>query len=341
MIKLAIVILNWNGKKFIDRFLPSVLLHCPEYAQVYIADNGSTDGSSEFMAQKFPDIPLLQLGKNYGYAGGYNQALKQIEAKYFVLLNSDIEVSQNWIEPVIELMETDDRIAACQPKIMSFENRNQFEYAGAAGGFIDHYGYPFCRGRLFDYLEMDNGQYNDVKDIFWASGACLFVRASAFFEAGLLDEDFFAHMEEIDLCWRMKRLNYRIVYCPDSHIFHVGGGTLPKNNPNKTFLNFRNSHWLLAKNLPASLFYKIFLSRIILDLVAAVKFLSDGNFRDSLAVLKAHIAVFGKLKNKRQEGKLLPYIEVNDIYKKSVVLDYYLRGKRTFTSLRSSSFGKL
>lgn len=341
MIKLAIVILNWNGKKFIDRFLPSVLLHCPEYAQVYIADNGSTDGSSEFMAQKFPDIPLLQLGKNYGYAGGYNQALKQIEAKYFVLLNSDIEVSQNWIEPVIELMETDDRIAACQPKIMSFENRNQFEYAGAAGGFIDHYGYPFCRGRLFDYLEMDNGQYNDVKDIFWASGACLFVRASAFFEAGLLDEDFFAHMEEIDLCWRMKRLNYRIVYCPDSHIFHVGGGTLPKNNPNKTFLNFRNSHWLLAKNLPASLFYKIFLSRIILDLVAAVKFLSDGNFRDSLAVLKAHIAVFGKLKNKRQEGKLLPYIEVNDIYKKSVVLDYYLRGKRTFTSLRSSSLGKL
>jgi len=340
MIKLAIVILNWNGKEFIDRFLPSVLLHCPEYAKVYIADNGSTDGSSEFMAQKFPDIPLLQLGKNYGYAGGYNQALKQIEAKYFVLLNSDIEVSQNWIEPVIELMETDDKIAACQPKIMSFENRNQFEYAGAAGGFIDHYGYPFCRGRLFDYLEMDNGQYNDVKDIFWASGACMFVRASAFFEAGLLDEDFFAHMEEIDLCWRIKRLNYRVVYSPDSQIFHIGGGTLPKNNPNKTFLNFRNSHWLLAKNLPANLFYKIFLSRIFLDLIAAVKFLSDGNFKDSLAVLKAHIAVFGKLKNKREEGKLLPYIKVNEIYKRSIVFDFYLRGKRIFSSLSSYYFGK-
>ncbi len=341
MIKLAIVILNWNGKAFIDRFLPSVISYCPDFAQIYIADNGSTDGSSELMADKFPDIPFLQLGANYGYAGGYNRALKQIESKYYVLLNSDIEVSRGWIEPIIEIMDNDDSIAACQPKILAFNNRKEFEYAGAAGGFLDHYGYPFCRGRIFNHLELDDGQYNDQREIFWASGACMFLRADSFLKAGLFDEDFFAHMEEIDLCWRLKRLNQKVIYCPNSRIYHIGGGTLPKNNPRKTFLNFRNSNWLLAKNLPNTIFFRVYLARIILDFLAAIKFLAEGNFRDSLAVFRAHWAVIKKLQEKRQEGKSIPYMQVNNSYNRSLVIDYFLMRKKTFDSLALSAFKKM
>jgi len=262
--KTAVVILNWNGKKFLEKFLPAVIEKSSASADVYVADNCSSDDSVCFLKQKFPQVKIIKNKKNYGFSAGYNQALKQIEAEYFVLLNSDIEVTDNWIEPVINLMESDKTIGACQPKLMSFNDKSLFEYAGAAGGFIDKYGYPFCRGRLFQTIEEDKNQYNDTIEIFWATGACLFVRAEIFKKLGGLDDDFFAHMEEIDICWRMKNAGYKIMYCPNSTVYHVGGGTLHKSNAKKTYLNFRNNLSLLFKNLPNKDFYKIFILRFIL-----------------------------------------------------------------------------
>jgi GT2 family glycosyltransferase len=249
--KTAVVILNWNGRNFLETFLPSVLEYSARCADVIVADNASTDDSVAFLQEHYPQIRIIEHPKNGGFSKGYNDALKQIDAEYYILLNSDVEVTPNWITPVIEMMDADPSIAACQPKLRSFEDRSQFEYAGAAGGFIDAYGYPFCRGRIFDVLEEDRGQYDDACEVFWATGACLFVRADLYHALGGLDEDFFAHMEEIDFCWRLKNNGHKVMYCPDSTVYHVGGGALPKSSPRKTYLNFRNNLALLVKNLPS------------------------------------------------------------------------------------------
>jgi GT2 family glycosyltransferase len=339
--KVAIVILNWNGKSFLEKFLPSVVACNPDYAEIFVADNGSTDGSEDFLRQYYPRITYIPLGKNHGYTGGYNLALKQIDAQYYVLLNSDIEVTPGWIDPVIALMDANDDVAACQPRIMGWHQRDHFEYAGAAGGFIDLYGYPFCRGRLFETLEKDMGQYNDPIEIFWATGACMFVRAGDFHLAGAFDEDFFAHMEEIDLCWRLKRMGRKIMVCPDSIIYHVGGGTLPKTHPRKTFLNFRNNLLLLAKNLPASLFYPLLAKRMVLDQVAALRFLTAGCYKDFKAVYSALASVTTLYRIKRRQGREMPYMPVGQVYGKSIVVEYFIRKKKKFSQLNPENFRKL
>lgn len=337
--KLAIVILNWNGLQFLERFLPGVMAYCPHYAQVYVADNGSSDSSMDFLVQNFPEVKRIALDQNYGFAGGYNKALKQIDAQYYVLLNSDIEVRCEWITPVLKLMDQDPEIAACQPKILSWHQPDHFEYAGAGGGFIDWLGYPFCRGRIFNHLEADRGQYDDVKEVFWASGACLFVRAADYWAAGGLDDEFFAHMEEIDLCWRLKRLDKKIYYHGGCAVYHVGGGTLPKANPRKTYLNFRNSIWMLAKNTPPQRFYAMLGLRLILDMVAAITFLLQGHWGDCKAVLKAQKAL-GYIKRKRSADSLIPQRRVSMIYQKSILWAYFYRKLRGFGQLSPKHFSK-
>jgi len=292
LVKTAIVILNWNGKNFLKMFLPSVLLHSQAYAEVIVADNASTDGSVDFLKEAFPQVRIIQNNQNGGFAQGYNDALKQVEAEYFILLNSDIEITENWIQPVIALMDSDPQIAACQPVIRSYHHREKFEYAGAAGGFIDAYGYPFCRGRIFQYLEEDHGQYDNPVEVFWATGACMFVRADVFEKFGGFDVDFFAHMEEIDFCWRVKHEGYKIMVCPQSKVFHIGGGTLPKQSSFKTYLNMRNNISMLYKNLPSERLLPVFAARLILDGVAAFKFLVDGGFDDFWAVVRAHMSFY-------------------------------------------------
>lgn len=336
--EVAVVILNWNGKKFLEQFLPGVVENSKGQAEVIIADNASTDDSVSFLKTNFPNIRIIQNRINGGFARGYNDALAQVDAKYFVLLNSDIEVTPNWIQPVINLMERDKQIAACQPKLMSFYNREKFEYAGAAGGFIDKYGYPFCRGRLFQTTEGDGGQYDDETEIFWATGACLFVRSDIYKEIGGLDERFFAHMEEIDFCWRAKNQGYKIMYCPDSTVYHVGGGTLPKKSWKKTYLNMRNNNIMLFKNLPGNRLYKVFVARLVLDGIAAIKFLFDGGFMDLFAVVKAHWVFFFMIKKLKEERKKKILMPVSKILQKNLVYQYFLKGKRKFSELPKDEF---
>jgi GT2 family glycosyltransferase len=335
---IAVVILNWNGKKFFERFLLSLVANSMEKAEIIVADNASSDDSVEYLKINFPSVRVIQLDKNYGFAKGYNLALAQVEADYYILLNSDIEVTPGWIQPVIDLMESDLNIAACQPKIRSFTEPQKFEYAGAAGGFIDKYGYPFCRGRMFLSIEEDIGQYDDTIEIFWATGACMFVRASLFHKFGGLDEDFFAHMEEIDFCWRLKNEGYKIMYCPSSVVYHIGGGTLPKISWRKTYLNFRNNCILLYKNLPDNLLVEVFAKRLILDGIAAMKFLITAGFQDFFAVSKAHFSFYGSLRKTRQKRKKLKQGQVRNIYQKNIVFEYYLRGKKKFTDLNPDRF---
>lgn len=336
--KTAVVILNWNGRLFLEAFLPTIIDTSGSAAEVIIADNNSSDDSISFLKKNFPEIRIIHNGGNYGYAGGYNRALKQIDADYFVLLNSDIEVTENWIEPVISLMESDPLIAACQPKILSFKNRDAFEYAGAAGGFIDRYGYPFCRGRLFQSIEKDEGQYNEVAEIFWASGACMFVRAKYFHEVGGLDEDFFAHMEEIDICWRLKHLGYKIMYCPYSTVYHVGGGSLDKSSPKKTYLNIRNNNTMLYKNLPPAQLFPVFISRFFLDFLAAIKFLIDGGVRHFGAVTRAHLGFYFSYKKNRLKRQQISHQNVSKIYTGNIVVDHFFRGIKTFGALKKKKF---
>lgn len=338
-VKTAVVILNWNGVSFLEKFLPNILQCTASDAEVIVADNASTDNSVEFLQTHFPQIRLIQNVENYGYAGGYNMALSQVDADYYVLLNSDVEVTENWITPIVRLMEEDHSIAVCQPKILSYHNRDEFEYAGAAGGFIDKLGYPFCRGRLFTTLEEDKGQYDDVEEIFWATGACMFARASAYWEVGGLDKDFFAHMEEIDFCWRLKNLGYRVMYCGNAAVFHVGGGTLPKSAPQKTYLNIRNNLIMLYKNLPDSELHSVFFKRFFLDGVAAIRFIfGEGGFRSFWAVVKAHIH-FGKGKKRALvKRRRLKQTYVSRIYKGNIVPDYYLFGKKKFNQLSERKF---
>jgi GT2 family glycosyltransferase len=336
--KTAIVILNWNGRLFLEAFLPGIIKSAANIADVIIADNQSTDDSVPFLQSNYPEVRIIHTGGNYGYAGGYNRALAQIDAEYFVLLNSDIEVTENWIEPVISLMDSDKTIAACQPKILSFKNREQFEYAGAGGGFIDRFGYPFCRGRIFQAIEKDIGQYDETAEIFWASGACLFVRATHFKEAGGLDEDFFAHMEEIDICWRFKHLGYKVMYCGGSKVYHVGGGSLDKSSPKKTYLNIRNNNTMLYKNLPVSQLYPVFFVRFFLDLLAAVKFLIDGGVRHFGAVVRAHLGFYFSLKKNKKKRKSIRQKRVSRIYNGNIVVAHFFKGVKNFRNLNPGKF---
>lgn len=334
----AVVILNWNGKKYLEQFLPSLVKFSMNDAELIVADNASTDDSVVFLQTNYPSVRIIRNAANLGFPGGYNAALSQVTADYYILLNSDIEVTADWIRPVIAMMETDPSIAACQPKILSWSDRQRFEYAGAAGGFIDIYGYPFCRGRLFMDLEEDQGQYNDPAEIFWASGACMFVRASSYHKLGGLDEDFFAHMEEIDFCWRLQNEGYRVMYCPGSVVYHIGGGTLPKVSWVKTYLNFRNNFLLLYKNLPPELLFKVFSRRLILDGIAAFKFLFTAGFMDFYAVLKAHFSFWSLLGKTRAKRHKLKQGSLRNVYMKNIVIEHFLKGKNQFLQLDPTKF---
>lgn len=338
MNRIGIVILNWNGKELLEQFLPSVVAHSKrEWADVIVADNASSDDSITFLAEQYPDLQIIQMDKNYGFADGYNKALQQLSHTYFVLLNSDVEVTQNWLDPIYHQFEKDPSIAVAQPKIKAYHNKTAFEYAGAAGGYIDYLGYPFCRGRILDVIETDTSQYNSEADIFWASGASLFIRAAVYKQTGGLDGDFFAHMEEIDLCWRIKNQAYRIIVEPKSTVYHVGGATLPNHSSRKLFLNFRNNLFMLHKNLPENKFYSILLQRMILDGVAAIKFLISGEFSNFGAVFKAHLSYYSMLSKMRQKRKkLVPLISNNnhkEIYQNSIIFDFYLRKKKYFSDI--------
>lgn len=338
MAKTAVVILNWNGEKFLKQFLPSVTtLSTAPGTEIWVADNGSTDNSIGFLEKEYPSVKILPFDKNYGFTGGYNKALRQIEVEYFVLLNSDIEVTASWLEPLVSFMDANPDVAACAPKLLSFSQRTEFEYAGASGGFIDKFGFPFCRGRILGEIETDNGQYDDTRDTFWATGACMFVRSKVFLEAGGLDEDFFAHMEEIDLCWRMKNMGYRIAIVPQSAVYHVGGGTLPNNNPRKLFLNYRNNLFMLYKNLPRRKFHRTLFMRMVLDGISTGLYLAKFNFGFFWAVPRAHFAFYqniGKLRAKRKELLASRKAEHHaEIYSHSIVTDFYLKRKRKFSEL--------
>jgi GT2 family glycosyltransferase len=344
MYNVAVVILNYNGKNWLEQFLPNIIQHSTApHIDIIVADNASTDDSVSFLQAHFPAVKRILLEKNTGYAGGYNNALQQIESDYYVLLNSDVEVTENWIENAIQFMEKDPLMAACQPKLLAYHNKNQFEYAGAAGGFIDKYGYPFCRGRIFDTCETDEGQYNQSGEIFWASGACLFIKANLFHLAGGFDADFFAHMEEIDLCWRLKNLGYKIGYCAESTVYHVGGGTLNKSNPKKTFLNFRNNRKLLRKNMTETELKAIYAARNRLDTIAMLAALAKGNIAEAKAIrqgLQEYRDSTQKWDKKRMENeKLEATIAVgkpnrNGILNESIVLDYFAKGIKKFSQLK-------
>lgn len=340
MKKVAVVILNYNGKDFLRKFLPLVIERTGKDAEIWVADNNSLDGSTEVMEEEFPDVRLIENKYNAGFAGGYNMALRQIEADCYVLLNSDIEVTDNWINPVIELMESDKNIAVCQPKIISYYDQSLFEYAGASGGFIDKYGYPFCRGRIFQDVEKDEGQYDDAREVFWATGACMFVKADIYHRFGGLDDDFFAHMEEIDFCWRLKNNGYKIMVCPASTVYHVGGGTLPKQSARKTYLNFRNNFALLYKNLPKEKLFYTFFVRLIFDGIAAIKFLLEGGVMDFVAVIEAHLYFYRNHARLKEKRKALTQKQVSNIYRKNIVLQYHLGKKKKFTDLDPDDFSE-
>ncbi len=337
MSETAVVILNFNGKTFLEKYLPAVIKYSGG-AEIVVADNASSDGSVDFMERHYPQVRLLKSNKNRGFAGGYNWALSQIKTEFYVLLNSDIEVTPNWLSPVLELMKTDKQIAACQPKIRSVFQKDYFEYAGASGGFMDKLGYPFCRGRIFDELEKDEGQYDDVREVFWATGACMFVRADVYHRLGGLDEDFFAHMEEIDFCWRAKNSGYKVMVQPASMVYHVGGGTLPKNSPQKTYLNFRNNFMLLYKNLPDDRLWKVLVARLFLDGLAGLKFLLQGHFKDMMAIIRAHFYFYGHLKILKKKRAALRQNTVSGIYQGSLIIAFFIKKIKVFSSLLPEKF---
>ena len=343
MDKLAIVILNYNGVHFLEKFLPSVFLYADGFSaaniSVYVADSASKDNSVAVVRTQFPDVRLIELEHNEGYAGGYNLALQQIKthyggATYYALVNSDIEVTPNWIAPILRLLDTNPAIAACQPKIRDYNRPAYFEHAGAAGGYIDYLGYVFCRGRVFASFETDQGQYNDNRRVFWATGACFVVRAEVFHKVGGFDAHFFAHMEEIDFCWRIQRLGYEAWACGESMVYHVGGGTLPKSNPHKTFLNYRNSLFMLYKNLPATGLWPTLLARLVLDGLSSMLFVKAGQWADVWAIIRAHFAFYGALgRLRRQRTALQPHVALTKlpVCRKSVVWEYFVKGKKRFS----------
>lgn len=337
--KVAVVILNWNGSFFLEKFLPSVYNSTYQNIEFIIGDNASTDNSIEFVQTNYPSIRIIENSQNFGFAGGYNEVLKSVEADYYVLLNSDVEVTPNWMEPVIQYMEEHAEVAAAQPKIRAYHDKTLFEHAGAAGGYIDAYGYPFCRGRLFNEMETDKGQYNDNQEIFWATGAALFIKAQAWKEAKGFDADFFAHMEEIDLCWRLKRMGYRIAYVGASTVYHVGGGTLNTSNPKKTYLNFRNNLMMLQKNLPFPRVFWVIFSRLWLDFAALIKFLLERKPKDAWAVSRAHQYFFlNFFKNAKKRKSFSVKENKKGLYKNSIVWDFYMNKIRKFSELDGENF---
>ncbi|MBE0423989.1 MAG: glycosyltransferase family 2 protein [Lutibacter sp.] len=331
--KIAIVILNWNGKQLLEKFLPSIVKYSNlNHVEIYVTDNASSDDSVAFMKQTYPRIKIIQNSINGGFSKGYNDALKHIDADVYALVNSDIEVTEGWLKPVIAAFENEPNTAIIQPKILDYKNKNKFEYAGAAGGFIDKFGYPFCRGRIFSTLERDENQYNDETEIFWASGACFFIRSSVFHELNGFDEDYFAHQEEIDLCWRAKNLSRTIKYIYSSTVYHVGGATLKEANPTKTFLNFRNSLFTLVKNLPKNKLVPIIFARLVLDGFAGLKFFLELKPLHFMAIIKAHFSFyrnFSKMLKKRKNScKTANYYAT-----KSIVWQYFMLGKKNFKAL--------
>jgi len=328
--KTAIVILNWNGKQLLEEFIPSIVKYSNfPNVEIVVADNASTDDSVNFIKENYPQITIIQNSKNGGYAKGYNDALQYITADIYALVNSDIEVTEGWLNPIISTFENEPNTAIIQPKILDYKNKSKFEYAGAAGGFIDKYGYPYCRGRIFTNLEKDTKQYDDIEEIFWASGACFFIRAEDFHELNGFDESYFAHQEEIDLCWRAKTLNKTIKYVGSSTVYHVGGATLKEASPRKTFLNFRNSLFTLVKNLPKHKIIPIIFSRLVLDGVAGIKFLLELRPIHTFAIIKAHFSFYYYLPKmlKKRKGN----VPKNNYYNiKSIVWNYYVLGEKTF-----------
>ena len=338
--KVAVVILNWNGKKHLGEFLPSVLASAWPNLDIIVGDNGSTDGSVEFLQQNFPSVKIIQNDQNYGFTGGYNRVLEKVEADYFILLNSDVEVPKDWIEPVISMMESDQLVAVAAPKIKSFLQKDHLEHAGAAGGFMDVFGYPFCRGRMFYEIEEDRGQYNESGEVFWATGAAMFIKKEHWRMSGGFDERFFAHMEEIDLCWRLKNLGYKVMYCAESEVYHLGGGTLNVENPFKTFLNFRNNLLLLRNNLSFCRGMLIIFIRYFMDLLAIIRFLNEGKRKDAWAVSRAHQNfvrhIFSHGPRPRNKRSNLP--DLKGMYRRSIVWDFFMKKKRVFSTLDPEDF---
>jgi GT2 family glycosyltransferase len=328
--KVAVVILNWNGKQLLEQFLPSVVQFSKE-ATVYVADNASTDNSVAFVKAHFPEVSIVVNPTNTGYAGGYNEALQHIDADVYALVNSDIEVTENWLQPIIKTFQNEPTTAIIQPKILDFKNKDYFEYAGAAGGYIDQYGYPFCRGRIFDTLEKDNGQYDTNQEIFWASGACFFIRSAVYNELNGFDTSFFAHQEEIDLCWRAKNKGYTIKYLFESKVYHVGGATLQQGNPKKTELNFRNSLLMLTKNLPKKDLYRILFIRMLLDGIAGIQFLLQGKIKHFLVILKAHFAFYTRFAE--NYAKRSNFQQTQYYITKSIVYSYFINKIHFFNDL--------
>ncbi len=346
MIKdVAVVILNWNGLNHLKEFLPSVVKHTNEkIADIIIIDNASTDSSVLYINETYPFIRVIVNRSNGGFAKGYNDGLQLIEAKYFLLLNSDVEVTPEWLEPLYLKMESSPEIAACQPKILDYKNKQLFEHAGAAGGYIDKFGFPFCRGRLFNYLEKDNAQYNNDTEIFWATGACMMVKASLFKKQKGFDETFFAHMEEIDLCWRLKNAGNQIVFVHNATVYHLGGGTLSSISPNKTYLNFRNNLYLLYKNLPDHYLHRTIFARMVLDCLAFFHFIFGGKFNHAWAILRAHTSFYKHLKylrNSRNLNKQFHQLQMlKGVYNSSIVGDFYLKKVKLFNELKTEKFSQ-
>lgn len=327
MKSIAVVILNWNGKALLEQFLPSVTAFSPE-AAIYVADNASDDDSVAFVMDNYPNVKIIQNAGNFGFAKGYNEALRSVEEELYALVNSDIEVTDGWLEPVISLFERDPETVIVQPKILDYKKKTHFEYAGAAGGFIDRYGFPFCRGRIVETVEEDRNQYDDETEIFWASGACFFIRKDVYRELDGFDEDFFAHQEEIDLCWRAFNKNYKARFCHNSVVYHVGGATLSNVNPRKTFLNFRNSLWMMLKNLPGPQLFPVLFLRLSMDGLAGLRFLSKGQFGHFWAVLKSHFYFYAKLfyfLNKRESKQYRNYYKIN-----SIIYLYFIKKGKIF-----------
>lgn len=327
MKKIAIVILNWNGVKLLETFLPSVVEHSPE-AAIYVADNASTDTSIAFVKANFPTVSVIVSRANFGFAGGYNEALQSVQEPIYALVNSDIEVTPNWLQPVITLFDNEPDTAIIQPKILDYKRKNYFEYAGAAGGYLDKFGFPFCRGRIFETIEEDKGQYNDIRAIFWASGACLFIRSSVFHELNGFDADFFAHQEEIDLCWRAFNKGYTVKYCGLSTVYHVGGATLNAGSPHKTFLNFRNSLWMMAKNLPKKQLFPIIFLRLCLDGLAGIQFFFKGKPKHTWAIIRAHFDFYRLISRFLQ--KRTSYQKENYYLINSIVYRYFVKNGKFF-----------
>ena len=331
--KIAIVILNWNGQKLLAQFLPSVVNFSSQEATIYLADNASTDASINYVKEFFPSIKVLENAVNNGYAQGYNDALKEVDADIYCLLNSDVEVTENWLKPIIDVFKVDQKTAIIQPKLLDFKDKTKFEYAGAGGGFVDLYGYPYCRGRVFNHLETDEGQFNDVKDIFWASGACLFIRSKVYQQLDGFDEDYFAHQEEIDLCWRAQNVGYKVKYVGNSTVYHVGGATLHDSNPQKTYLNFRNSLLNVVKNVPNKWFLFVIFSRLLLDGIAGIKFIIELRPIHTWAIIKAHFSFYKNFNKFLKKRKKLSKKKDYNLHT-SIVWQYFTLGRNKFNNLK-------